>query len=470
MDSKRSMVTDASRKMYKAVLPRVTDLIDDMLALLSKTDKPNEVEVFICDAKDAFWQVPLHPAERRFYCAKLSRPDGRDSYLAYTRTAQGSRGAPLSWTVEFGLVCRCAAGTLRCEESSDTQRLQVYVDDPALVVSGPRPFRRQQVALLMLVWTILGVSLAIDKGQFGPHVDWIGVELSVHSSNSGGVMASILASRMDEIKVMADDIARNNVVGLKLLRTFTGKCQSVASLLFTWRPFIHMLYAAIYCLNGDAPPGCRWVRQIGIPLSWIQAFMAGVSGQLERFFTLDAYLRTGYSVVVTTDASPWGLGAVLEFDGKIAAWFSSPISPVDRCILSLDAEPSSSDQQVLEALALLVALREWASEWTNRRVQLSVRSDNVAALTLICKMQPHSDRMGIIARELALDISSSSLAPDEAVHIPGLANKAADVLSRLHQPAKAPAIPEYLSADLRWECMPRPRHWWRSVPTGQPGK
>ena len=55
MDSKRSMVTDASRKMYKAVLPRVTDLINDMLALLSKTDKPNEVEVFICDAKDAFW-------------------------------------------------------------------------------------------------------------------------------------------------------------------------------------------------------------------------------------------------------------------------------------------------------------------------------------------------------------------------------------------------------------------------------
>ena len=189
--------------------------------------------------------------------------------------------------------------------------------------------------------------------------------------------------------------------------------------------------------------------------------MAGVSGQLERFFTLDAYLRTGCSVVVTTDASPWGLGAVLEFNGKIAAFFSSPISPVDRSILSLDAEPSSSDQQVLEALA-----REWASEWTNRRVQLSVRSDNVAALTLICKMQPHSDRMGIIARELALDIASSSLAPDEAVHIPRLANTAADVLSRLHQPDKAPAIPAYLSADLRWECMPRPRHWWRSVPTG----
>ena len=283
-------------------------------------------------------------------------------------------------------------------------------------------------------------------------------------------MASIVPSRMTEIKVLADDISRNNVVSLKVLRTFTGKCQSVASLLFTWRPFIHMLYAAIYSAIGDAPTNCRWTRQIWIPLAWIQAFLAGSSGTIERFFTLDAYLRTGYSVVVTTDASPWGLGAVLEFDGKIVAFFSSPINEVDRCILSLDTVPSSSDQQVLEALALLVALREWASEWTNRRVQLSVRSDNVAALTLVCKMQPHSDRMGLIARELALDIAASSLAPDEALHIPGLANTAADVLSRLHQPnTKNPALPEYLSADLRWECMPRPRHWWRSVPTGIPG-
>ena len=279
-------------------------------------------------------------------------------------------------------------------------------------------------------------------------------------------MASILASRMDEIKALAEDIIARNVISLKELRTFTGKCQSVASLLFTWRPFVHMLYGAIYAPPGDAPAGCRWVRQCIIPLQWILAFFAGTSGQLERFFTLDAYLRIGYSVVITTDASPWGLGAVLEFDGKIVAYFASPINDVDRCILSLDAEPSSSDQQVLEALVLLVAMREWASEWTNRHVQLSVRSDNVAALTLMCKMQPHSDRMGIVARELALDIAQSSVAPDEAEHIPGLVNKAADTLSRLYQPGKAPALPQYLSADLGWECMPRPRSWWRTIPTG----
>ena len=161
-------------------------------------------------------------------------------------------------------------------------------------------------------------------------------------------------------------------------------------------------------------------------------------------------------MTITTDALPWGLGAVLEFGSTIVAYFASPITDQYRLILSLDTEPSS--RQVLEALALLVALRGWAPSWTDRRVQLSVRSDNVTALTLLCNVQPHSDRMGIIVREFALNIAASSVSPDEALHIPGgLANTAADMLSRLHQPNKAPTLPDYLSADLMWECLPRPR-------------
>ena len=68
------------------------------------------------------------------------------------------------------------------------------------------------------------------------------------------------------------------------------------------------------------------------------------------------------------------------------------IHDTDRIVLSLSDTGESRDQQVLEALALLVALREWTSHWTNRRVQLSVRSDNMAALAMVCRMQPHSEQ------------------------------------------------------------------------------
>ena len=49
-DSKQSSVTDASRKMYKAVPPRATDLVTDMRSMLALSDSHTDVEVFICDA------------------------------------------------------------------------------------------------------------------------------------------------------------------------------------------------------------------------------------------------------------------------------------------------------------------------------------------------------------------------------------------------------------------------------------
>ena len=136
---------------------------------------------------------------------------------------------------------------------------------------------------------------------------------------------------------------------------------------------------------------------------------------------------------------------------------------IDRSVLSLSDTGQSRDQQVLEALALLVALREWSSHWTSRRVQLSVRSDNMAALAMVCRMQPHSEQMGIVAREMALDVCQSSISPDECTHIPGIANKAADSLSRVYAPTPPP-LPSYLGPELRHLCAVRERTWWRALP------
>ena len=109
---------------------------------------------------------------------------------------------------------------------------------------------------------------------------------------------------MDELRQLADDLAGKNVVGLKELRSFVGKCQAIASLLYTWRPFVHMFYAALHSVISGAPDGCCWGKQIAVPLSWVRAFMRQSPGELERRFTLDAYLRQGPKLVITTDASP----------------------------------------------------------------------------------------------------------------------------------------------------------------------
>lgn len=111
-----------------------------------------------------------------------------------------------------------------------------------------------------------------------------------------GVEATITAARITELREMALDIRYcSNVVAVPVLRTFTGKAQSMASLLWVWRPFVHMLYAVLSDgAQGDAPPNCRWVSQLWVPLDWLLAFLDSVSGNLVRRITLDSYLRKGH--------------------------------------------------------------------------------------------------------------------------------------------------------------------------------
>ena len=53
----------------------------------------------------AFWQIPLHPEERKFFVAKLDI-DKVNCYMVFLRTAQGSRGAPLCWARYAALIMR----------------------------------------------------------------------------------------------------------------------------------------------------------------------------------------------------------------------------------------------------------------------------------------------------------------------------------------------------------------------------
>ena len=84
------------------------------------------------------------------------------------------------------------------------------------------------------------------------------------------------------------------------------------------------------------------------------------------------------------------------------------------------------------------------------------------------RMQPKGPSLGLIARELALDISSSAFAPDDVAHIPGVANIAADVLSRRHlaEYVNRP-LPSYLRPSMEIVPPTRDKSWWRTLPGSQ---
>lgn len=246
MDSKKSNATAASRKMFKVVQPRVTDLVSDTLTRQPELGPGESVQTLVLDAEGDFLQVPSHPAERRYYCATLRRRD-RTSYLAHDRSAQGSRGALLSWTITFGLAYRCCLSALR-SVPRNTERLQVYVDYPAIVLSGTPDSCRRQVSCIMLSWAILGISLAIKRGHFGSSIDWIGITLSIPS---WGFRANIVAARVEEVRTVAQTISEK-------------KCPWIARApLFCWeiaiprQPPIHMATLRTYGLRRFV---LRWRR------------------------------------------------------------------------------------------------------------------------------------------------------------------------------------------------------------------
>ena len=229
-----------------------------------------------------------------------------------------------------------------------------------------------------------------------------------------------------------------------------------------------MMYAAIYSKpdpqsSNQPPTNCIWTKQIQIPLQWLVAFISGQRGDLQRVLTVDSYLRRGKSVVLTTDASPYGIGAILVIDGTVVAHLSDRVCAMDRLVLGLQETPSSKDQQALEALAVLVSLREFLKYWRYDRIVLAIRTDNIAALCMVTKMQPHSPQLGIVARELALDISEASYCPDIVKHIPGITNVAADALSRIYDPNKNVTIPSYVTDSTKHCCHSRGKQWWRSI-------
>ena len=463
MDSKRSQVKEASNKAYRSILPRVFDACHDVMALLDGAAESEHIEMMVLDACDAFWNVPLRHCERKYYCGRLSR-GGQERYLCYTRTAQGSRGAPLAWAVLFCLISRCALSTLRDTRHGNSElpaAMQVFVDDPWLALRGTQSQCRRMAAVVILVWRILGVDLAFSKGQLGDKVNWIGASLSIESSHSLAV--TITAARIEELRKLCDDILAKSTITVRSLRSFTGKCQSMASILSTWRPFVQMLYGALYGNRSPhLPEHLLHTKQIETPVRWVSVFLHSQRRDIIRVMTVDAHFRRGVRVDITTDASPWGIGAILAINGRPEEYFSIPTTTDDAAAVGMELSRDSKCQQAFEALALLIALRQWRYQWATTRCVLHVATDNMAALAMVCKMQPHSPALNVIARELALDIADALYEPQICEHVPGVANIAADALSRKWEPTHRYRLPPVLKHATEVHPPQRPPSWWRS--------
>jgi len=143
-------------------------------------------------------------------------------------------------------------------------------------------------------------------------------------------------------------------------------------------------------------------------------------------------------------------------------WLACPIGDVDCWILNV-VRGDCRGQAVLEALALLVALRAWAPRWCNQRVRAHVRSDSTAALGAVAKLASPTPNVNLIAREVALDVAASAYGMEACTwgHISGSLNDWADALSRLYAPEPR-QVPDALARVPRTQLPLRRWSWWRT--------
>ena len=254
---------------------------------------------------------------------------------------------------------------------------------------------------------------------------WIGFALR---STNTELEISIKPEILSEFRLQIASAVKCNVISRKDLQRLAGRANFVAGMIPVWRPFLQELWGALAGDGGSAPSNCIWTSQIKSALAWLDLFLSGARGILVRTFSLDTWSNVAKPILITLDASPWGLGGIIEVQGNIVSFFSSPLSNLDSQILDRRGVWPAS----VGVLSALVALRAWKSYWTKDRTKLLIRGDSVSMLAMVLCLKPsRSLGLGLLAREMALDLAEGAYKPDiAAVHSGGVRIKLADLLSR----------------------------------------
>ena len=181
-------------------------------------------------------------------------------------------------------------------------------------------------------------------------------------------------------------------------------------------------------------------KRVERPLKWLECFWGSLHSGFERHFE-DSLPAS--SEEITIDASPWGLGGVLEHSrsGTTIEWFSSMLTPADEARFG-HTIGEAAGQTTWEALALLMAVRAWAKFLVNKKVQMKLRGDNIGALRLAMKLASSHKALNGIGAELALTLEVNGMQEILTSHLPGRLNVKADTLSRVGSPKGPKSVPE----------------------------
>ena len=445
-DGRRSGVNGRITCRERVTLPRVSDVAQGFLQLVSNNSQwfPGYyIELFALDFKDAFNMLQLRADERKFVVMKgLPDDKGRQRYYVSSCVVFGVATGPLVWSRVAAAAMRLGQSVMQAWETD----VHCYIDDP-LIVSVAQSTEQHTRHLLCYtgLWRSLGLDVSWKKVVRGQTLQWIGFQLTVTGPDSLDMQVELAESKKQKLLDVFEQLEQNHgMIPLHLVQYAVGVLGWLSSAIPAARPWMAMLWAALTSVREPTKATTRrrkgliFAKQVANALRWLKALLHLRQGE-PGLCKLHCWRPQAVTVMIQTDASPWGLGAIIVSGQQILAYISDPLHEQDYQLFnSVPGNPSF--QTEYELLAIYVALKEFAP-WTHERgaQRVVLRNDNTSALRTAFSYKASSPIMTQLAAEIFLEMESQNVIHLIPQHLPGALNFVPDQLSR-PQTAKLPAV------------------------------
>ncbi|XP_029441848.1 LOW QUALITY PROTEIN: uncharacterized protein LOC115081559 [Rhinatrema bivittatum] len=349
------------------------------------------------DLKDAYFHVPVAPHHRQFL------------RFAFEGQAYQFRVLPFGLSLAPRTFTRCMAAALAPLQALGL-RILPYLDD-WLVCAPTQEQAHNDTALLLNHVSHLGLTVNFAKSSLVPsqQTTFIGIAI-----NSLTMTASPSPQRVDDVIRLVSHIQRAVTLPFGLLLRLMGKLTAMSLVVPLGLLFLRPLQI--------------WINNLGLNSKLHQHRLVRLSNQcllhLRPWGNVD-FICKGVPLgscpsrreVVVTDASLKGWGAVWNHRMVRGVW-----SPQERL----------QHINVLELRAVRLALKHFLPALRGRHVL--VRSDNTSTVYHINHQGGTRSNHSLAETRKLLLWALPRLQSVRAVHLPGVQNSAADLLSRQKPP------------------------------------
>jgi len=322
-----------------------------------------------------------------------------------------------------------------------------YVDDFLFVIDpvGGGEADRAILQGALSLCRELGIPMAEAKTE-GPTtcLTFLGIEL-----DTVAMEARLDAARLEELRSLCVEWQARHSASVVELQSLAGKLNFACSVVRPGRIYLRRILAHIrHCgtLKNDRTgrPLARLSR-VALPqavrddIAWWHAFLPRWNGSSLLY---DLEWQQAPDIHLSTDACKEGYGGY--FEGR---WFAGRWSPAVLALAHRDTEVS---MPFLELLALIIAAGTFSRLW--QRKKITFHCDCKATVDAINGQGSRLPLQMQLVRVLT-EIACLRGFDFKAVHIPGITNTIADVLSR------AGAQEEFRALCPTAEVQPTPEEW-----------